>query len=59
MSGVEVSKEPKEKQVHVCESCMSTVVETFNHLQEQIAQLKRERANLQGELEKLREERKE
>jgi len=56
MSGVEVSKEPKEPQLHVCASCMSTVVETFNHFQEQIVQLKREKASLQGELKKLSEE---
>jgi predicted RNase H-like nuclease (RuvC/YqgF family) len=56
MSGVEVSKEPKEPQVHVCASCMSTVVQTFNHFQEQIAQLRREKAGLQRELEKLNEE---
>jgi len=56
MSGVEVSKEPKEPQVHVCASCMNTVVQTFNHFQEQIAQLRREKAGLQRELEKLNEE---
>jgi len=56
MSGVEASKEPKEPQVHVCASCMSTVVQTFNHFQEQIAQLKREKASIQRELEKLNEE---
>jgi uncharacterized protein YlxW (UPF0749 family) len=56
MSGVEVSKELKEPQVHACASCMNTVVQTFNHFQEQIAQLKREKANLQKELEKLSEE---
>jgi len=59
MSGVEVSKEPKENQVHVCESCMNTVIQSFNHFQEQIAQLKREKASLQKELEKVREEQKE
>jgi predicted RNase H-like nuclease (RuvC/YqgF family) len=56
MSGVEVSKEPKEPQVHMCASCMNTVVQTFNHFQEQIVQLKREKANLEKELEKLIEE---
>jgi len=56
MSGVEVSKEPKEPQVHVCASCMNTVVQSFNHFQEQIAQLRREKAGLQRELEKLIEE---
>jgi len=56
MSGVEVSKEPKENQLHACASCMNTVVQTFNHFQEQIAQLKRERAKLQKELKKLNKE---
>jgi len=56
MSGVEVTKEQKEQQVHVCASCVSTVVQTFNHFQEQIAQLKREKASLQRELKKLIEE---
>jgi peptidoglycan hydrolase CwlO-like protein len=56
MSGAEVSKEPKENQLHICASCMSTVVQTFNHFQEQITQLKREKASLQKELKKLNEE---
>jgi len=59
MSGVELSKEQKEKQVHVCESCMNTVVKTFSHSQEQIGQLNREKTKLQWELKNLREERKE
>jgi DNA repair exonuclease SbcCD ATPase subunit len=56
MSGVEASKEPKEPQVHMCASCMNTVVQTFNHFQEQIAQLKREKAGLERELQNLNEE---
>jgi uncharacterized protein YlxW (UPF0749 family) len=56
MSGVDVSKEQKEHQVHACASCMNTVVQTFNHFQEQFMQLKREKANLQKELKKLNEE---
>jgi predicted RNase H-like nuclease (RuvC/YqgF family) len=56
MSGVEVPREPKEKDVHVCASCMNTVVQTFSHFQEQIAQLKREKAKLQRELERLKDE---
>jgi predicted nucleic acid-binding Zn-ribbon protein len=56
MSGVEVSKEPKENQLHLCASCMNTVVQTFNHFQEQIMQLKREKAKLQKELKMLNEE---
>ena len=56
MSGVDVSKEPKENRVHVCESCMNTVIQSFSHFQEQIAQLKQEKAKLQMELERAREE---
>lgn len=56
MSGVEVTKEKKENQAHVCASCMGTVVEAFTHFQEQIEQLKQEKAGIQSELEKLNEE---
>ena len=56
MSGVEASKEPKENQLHLCASCMSNVVQTFNHLQEQIARLKREKAKLEEEMMMLRDE---
>jgi hypothetical protein len=52
MSGVDVTKEQKETQVHECESCMNTVVHTFRFLQEQIVQLKQEKFALQMELEK-------
>ncbi|MHC3128803.1 MAG: hypothetical protein IBV52_01825 [Candidatus Bathyarchaeota archaeon] len=55
MSGVEGSKEQKEHQVHVCASCVDTVVQTFNYFQEQLMQLKREKAGLQKELKKLNE----
>jgi len=54
LSGVEVTKEQKESQVHVCESCMDTVVETFSHMQKQIAQLKQENLKLQIELEQYK-----
>jgi hypothetical protein len=54
LSGVEVTKEQKESQVHVCESCMDTVVETFSHMQKQIAQLKQKNLKLQVELEKYK-----
>lgn len=56
MSGVEVSKEPKEFPVHVCASCMNTVVQTFNYFQEQITQLRSEKVNLEKQLENLIEE---
>jgi uncharacterized protein YlxW (UPF0749 family) len=59
MSGVEASKKPKENQLHFCASCMSNVVQTFNHLQEQIARLKREKANLEEEMMMLRDEQEE
>ena len=56
MSGIEFSEEPKEKPVHVCTSCMNTVIQTFGHLQEQIKTLQREKTKLQTELKKLSEE---
>lgn len=56
LSGVEVSKEPKELQFHQCASCMNRVIQTFNHFQEQIIQLRNEKAYLQRELKKLNEE---
>ena len=58
MSGVEVTKEPKENQVHLCESCMDTVVQTFSHMQEQIAQLNQEKLKLQMELEQSKKQQK-
>ena len=51
MSGVDVTKKQKETQIHECESCMNTVVQTFQFLQEQIVQLKQEKFALQMELE--------
>lgn len=59
MSGVKVSREQKENQGPVCASCMNTVVQTFGHLREQITQLNREKAKLDGELKNLREEQEE
>ena len=53
MSGIESSKEPKQPQVHVCKSCVETVVQTFTHYHEQVAQLKLEKDGLQKELRKL------
>lgn len=58
LSGVEVTKEPKENQVHLCESCMDTVVQTFSHMQEQIAQLNQEKLKLQIELEQSKKQQK-
>ena len=59
MSGVDLSKEINENRLHVCTSCMKTVIQSFNHFQEQIKQLKQERMKLQMELERTREEQKE
>ena len=56
LSGVEASREQKEDQMHLCASCMSNVVQTFSHLQGQIARLKREKAKLQEEMMMLRDE---
>ena len=58
LSGVEVTKEQKESQVHVCESCMDTVVQTFSHMQEQIAQLTQEKLKLEMELEQSKKQQK-
>ena len=58
LSGVEVTRERKENQVHVCESCMDTVVQTFSHMQEEIAQLNQEKLKLQMELEQSKKEQK-
>ena len=58
LSGVEVTREQKENQVHLCESCMGTVVQTFGHMQEQIAQLKQEKLKLQLELEQSKKQQK-
>lgn len=56
MSGVEATKEPKESQEHVCTSCVVSVVQTFNHFQEQIDQLLEEKMQLESKLKKLAEE---
>jgi len=59
MSGVEASKEQKEDQLHLCASCMNNVVQTFSHLQGQIARLKREKAKLEEEMMMFRDEQEE
>ena len=59
MSGVEVSREKKKDQMHVCASCMNTVVQTFGHLREQVEQLNRENEKLQEELKHLKDEQQE
>ena len=59
VSGVEVKREQKEIQVHVCASCMNTVVQTLGHLRDQITQLNREKEKLQEDLNQLRDEQQE
>ena len=58
MSGVEVTKEPKPTQDHICASCMNTVVQSFMHMQEEISQLKKENQKLQVEMEQLKKQQK-
>ena len=55
MSGVEIPKSTKRKDVNVCASCVNSVIQTFNYLQEQTEAAKTEKANLQKEIKKLRE----
>jgi hypothetical protein len=52
MSGVDVSERQKENQVNVCESCMTSVVQTFRHLQDEIGQLRQQKVTLQLDHEK-------
>jgi len=54
MSGIEISKVAKERDTHVCASCMNAVTQTFSHFQKQIKKLRSEKANLQEEIEKLK-----
>ena len=54
MSGIEISKSPRERDPHVCASCMNAVTQTFSYFQEQIRELRSEKANLQKEIKRLR-----
>jgi SMC interacting uncharacterized protein involved in chromosome segregation len=54
MSGVEISKVPRERDPHVCASCMNAVTQMFSYFQEQIKTLRSEKANLQEEIKRLR-----
>jgi predicted phage-related endonuclease len=54
MSGIEVLKKAKEKQIHVCASCMQAVIRTFSNYQEQIKKLRSEKADLQEKIQKLK-----
>ena len=53
MSGIEISKVPRERDPHVCASCMNTVTQTFSYFQEQIKKLRSEKANLQEDIKRL------
>lgn len=55
MSGVEVTKEQKQTQAHICESCMNTVVQSFTHMQDQIIQLKQDKQIMHQEIKELEE----
>jgi SMC interacting uncharacterized protein involved in chromosome segregation len=54
MSGIEISKVARERDPHVCASCMNAVTQTFSYFQEQIKKLRSEKANLQEEIKRLR-----
>jgi uncharacterized protein YlxW (UPF0749 family) len=54
MSGIEISKVQRERDPHVCASCMNAVTQTFSYFQEQIKTLRSEKANLQEEIKRLR-----
>ena len=56
MSGVEDTREQKESQGHICTSCVTSVVHTFNHFQEQIKQLKGEKEKLEDKLKRIEAE---
>lgn len=58
MSGVEVSNKMKENQMNMCGSCMNSVVQTFNHLKEQILLLNNEKIKLLMELKKSKDDQK-
>ena len=58
MSGVDVSKDQKNDQDNVCASCMNSVVQSFNHYQEQILRLQEQKLKLQMELDITRDEKK-
>jgi len=54
MSGIEISKVARERDPHVCASCMNAVTQTFSYFQEQIKKLRSEKENLQDEIKRLR-----
>ncbi len=56
MSGVESTREQKETQEHICTSCVTSVVQTFNHFQELIEQLKGEKEQLEDRLKRFEAE---
>ncbi len=54
MSGVEITRATKEKDMHVCASCVNSVIQTFSYFQEQIEAVRTEKANLQEEIKELK-----
>lgn len=54
MSGVDRSE--KKNQIHTCESCMNTIIQTFSHFQDQIIDLNHDKKKLQMELKKSKKE---
>ena len=54
MSGIEISKVARERDPHVCVSCMNAVTQMFSYFQEQIKKLRSDKANLHEEIKKLR-----
>ena len=59
MSGVEVKRKLKETQMNMCGSCMNSIVQTFDHLKEQILMLNNEKIKLLMELKKSKEQQEE
>ena len=59
MSGVEVKRKLKETQMNMCGSCMNSIVQTFDHLKEQILMLNNEKIKLLMELKKNKEQQEE
>jgi prefoldin subunit 5 len=54
MSGIEISKVARERDPHVCASCMNAVTQMFSYFQEQIKELRSEKASLQDEIKRIR-----
>lgn len=59
MSGIEVKRKLKETQMNMCGSCMNSIVQTFDHLKEQILMLNNEKIKLLMDLKKSKEQQEE